>query len=472
MINASLPRTSLRSADWNAELLDASSTDSFSRNLAATDDSAYIGFHDTVAMPSARSDHTVTLMSLNLYSSIDLLGARFYIIAGCNGDQTCLFNQQCITRSGTDCTICSCSSITANSIYFNPEVSKYTEIAAAPSPRYRHQAAAVGSKLYVFGGRDLADTLIQTIDILETTTNTWTSVTVGSGAALNLVANDVVSDGVAFSFGSSLFLVGGFDFQYNSISKLSKIDTSTATWGYSTVLAAMPTGRGDITVQFYKNEFYVLGGWNPSFTEAVNTVESYSVATNTWTVRPHMIHKRGDLAVGVISNSLFAIAGEQRNKTKDPTGDVLLSFPVSLVTKYTAASNAWSEEASIPVNRFRFVGGGYNSSSSYLSSAVYLFGGQDDYDATCKCFRVLKTTLKYIPASTYTKQYKKTLDAGEIAGIAIGAIITACAILVSIVAYVLYRRRGYFLKQDVQLSNMSVQRLDSDENNPQEVSRI
>ena len=448
------------------------------RRLTATDDSAYAGFHDVADMPLARSDHTVTLFDSAHYN--DVYGPRIYIAGGCSSDQYCsTYDQACPSYAGNAgqnvCVTCWCSDTTDSVVYYNPEVGKFTTVVPAtavkPTKRYRGQAAGLGSKLYLFGGRDLNDKVIQTIDVLETKTNTWTIYTVGAGAAAKLKKFAVpTSDGGAFSKGGLVYLVGGYDAYYNQSSYLYSIDFTQPVWNV-TRLAPMPTGRGDISVQLFKGEYYVLGGWNSFFNEAVKVVESYNVETNTWTVRPDMLYERGDLAVGVMGNSLFAIAGEQRDAAKDPNGDTKLSFPVPWVSRYTVASQKFVVEAPIPVNRFRFVGISYNSSSTYLSSAIYLFGGQTDFDSACSptgaggktisgCYHPLATTLKYIPVSTYTPQFSKPpLDAGQIAGIVIGALIAAGIILVAIVSYVLYLRRGYFTKQDVQLSQQSTLQL-------------
>ena len=140
------------------------------------------------------------------------------------------------------------------------------------------------------------------------------------------------------------------------------------------------------------------------YNSALKTVESYNVDSNVWTTRPDMMYARGDLAVGVIGNSLFAIAGEQRDAAADPGGDTALSFPVPWVTRFSLASDKFQLEQSLSVNRFRFVGVSYNSTTSYLSTAIYLFGGQSDYDSSCSCFHMQADTLKYIPVSTYSAQ--------------------------------------------------------------------
>lgn len=49
---------------------------------------------------------------------------------------------------------------------------------AMPRERYRHAAAVVDSSLYVIGGRDLDDNVISQVDVLDTDTNTWSTLKV------------------------------------------------------------------------------------------------------------------------------------------------------------------------------------------------------------------------------------------------------------------------------------------------------
>jgi len=266
------------------------------RSLTASDDASYVGFHDAVPMLVGRSDHTVTLFDYNY----DVYGPRIYIVGGCTGDQVCSFNQPC-SNSGPDagksiCDICACTSITASAEYFNPETDKFTSLKHAPTMRYRGQAAGLGTKLYVFGGRDLNDTIIQTVDVLDTLTSAWSTYTAGASGTLASALPPAVSDGGAFAYGTKVYIVGGYDQNYNQNGALYSIDvTTTPAWTVDLTLPAMPTGRGDISVQLFGGDYYAIGGWNNAFSEALPTVESYNIDSASWTLRPAMLWGRGDL---------------------------------------------------------------------------------------------------------------------------------------------------------------------------------
>jgi len=106
----------------------------------------------------------------------------------------------------------------------------------------------------------------------------------------------------------------------------------------------MNIGRGDISIaSFEDSKVYVIGGFiAPIFCNAISTMESYNILTNTWTVEKSMIYARGDIAAGAMGNNIFAIAGE----TKDPS--CTFSKPVPYVSRFNRLTDKWQVEANIP----------------------------------------------------------------------------------------------------------------------------
>jgi hypothetical protein len=146
-------------------------------------------------------------------------------------------------------------------------------------------------------------------------------------------------------------------------------------------------------------------------------VEYFSVIDQEWHTAAHMQGKRGDLAVGMLADSLFAVGGE----TKDPADSTCThSVPIQFVERLMDGAGAWVREegqfllimimigieanliildcvvfytillscSDIPDDLFRFVGMSYNSSNDVYKSAIYLFGGQGTYDAVNQCYPV------------------------------------------------------------------------------------
>lgn len=276
-------------------------------------------------------------MTATLFDGIEYNGdddARIYIVGGCVSDQA--YNGYC-------------TEVTNKISYYIPNKNVWeTNLTAAPTVRFRHVAARLGTKLYVAGGRDVSDTIISTIDVYDTTLDTWTTVSANWSYA--------TSDGGAFTYDSHIYLVGGYDQNYNLISSLFSFDPDTDT--FSTKVN-MTYPRGDIAVATKDNFAYVLGGWNASdaFCSALNFVERYDMIYDTWESMENMLYKRGDVATGVIGNYIFSIAGE----TKD--SDCNISVPVKTVGRYDIDKNEWFVEEELSLDLFRFIGVSYNSSN-------------------------------------------------------------------------------------------------------------
>jgi hypothetical protein len=143
--------------------------------------------------------------------------------------------------------MCYCQSITDKVIYFTPEDNKwFTATSVMPRSRYRHMTAKVGKYLYVVGGRNLDDSLIQEIDRYDPQADTWES---------NVFTwSNATSDGGAFAVDDLLFLVGGYDGIYNTLANLTALNTTSGEW---TDFPSMQLGRGDIAVTPFEGDFLI-----------------------------------------------------------------------------------------------------------------------------------------------------------------------------------------------------------------------
>jgi len=298
-------------------------------------------------------------------------------------------------------------------------------------------AAGIGTYMFIAGGRDVGDIIINTIERYDVLANSWEEEAVWVNAT---------SDGVAFSIADMLYIVGGYNQDYSeSVNTMIGYNITSKKFDYT--LPPMKYGRGDIdSVSRYGTDFYVVGGWTvPDFCNASKVVEYYSSVTKTWHEAPSLLYGRGDLAVGIMENYIFAVAGETK------TADCTLSIPVSTVERLVDSreKNAWNNEEDIPSDLFRFVGAEYNSTlhNNLRTTAIYLFGGQTTYDEAKQTYSIVDSTIKYYPTSLGRKR-KSTISKGGIAGIVIAGIVVLCLIVCAICAFLEYRRRGYHKLKD------------------------
>lgn len=411
------------------------------------DDVDFLGFHTVATMPYNCSDMTATTFEMD-YGDSD--GSRIYLVGGCIADQICE-----ITDPDSGAIFCYCPEITNQCIYFTPDTEEWhTDCSSAPTDRYRHMAVKIDQYLWLLGGRTVEDDLITSVERYDTTTDTWTT-------PFNWT--EAVSDAAAFAANDGIiYVVGGYDAAYNTLSQLIAIDSSNGAVDNS--LPSMFLGRGDLAViQFQGNNFWVVGGWNAEtsngFCDPSTDVEVFNTDSLTWRNASDLENGRGDLVLGIMDDGIFAVGGETKNQSSP---ECSYSIPVKIVERHLDDNGYWNDEEDIPSNIFRFSGASYNSTgdnSEYLT-AIYLFGGQGSYNEVNKTFPLLGSTIKYIPTSTGSSKKSSSssgnddLSAGGIAGITIAVVIVvACIIAIIVVAVLIYWRKRHYTQLDDNAAN-------------------
>eukprot|EP00041_Stephanoeca_diplocostata_P028784 m.832257 g.832257 ORF g.832257 m.832257 type:complete len:457 (-) comp23435_c0_seq11:246-1616(-) len=409
----------------------------FTVAYASTTGSSFQGFELVTEMPIARSDMTVSTYTPSRsgrdVSSDSSNGTRFYLIGGCHQDQICDNPNSTLS--------CYCPGLTNKTQYYLPETDEYvTTCADAPRDRYRHAAAVLDGTIYLFGGRDAQDHVVQQIDAYNIEQNTWSTPCTWINAT---------SDNTAFvANGQDIYLAGGYYAHYTSVGEVLRFHPNNCSL---VPRAPMPSPRGDVqsitvNVSDYpggpRELHFVLGGFSSDYCNGSRDVTSYDATTNMWTNHADLILGRADMALGDINGDVFAIAGE----TIDCKPNHNRSVPVTDVEMLARGTNtqppfyngSWVQSEEIPTERFRFAGVSYAP-----KTAIYLFGGQgiwqDDITGDGRGgFPIQKTAVMYIP-----KEYRNDpkLSKGAIAGIAIAGIVVGSLIVVAIITYVGARGR-------------------------------
>jgi N-acetylneuraminic acid mutarotase len=129
-------------------------------------------------------------------------------------------------------------------IYFTPETTEWFIVSAVmPRPRYRHMSVAVDRHLYVFGGRELNDSLITQVDRFDVQSGLWEADVFSWPAAS--------SDGSAFAVADMVYLVGGYDAEYDTLTRVETLNVTSGKWGFA---ANLTVGRGDIALAEWNGE--------------------------------------------------------------------------------------------------------------------------------------------------------------------------------------------------------------------------
>ena len=101
-----------------------------------------------------------------------------------------------------------------------------------PRQRYRHAAVVSGEKIYLFGGRDVNDAIIAEVDVLDTSTGTFETLSSWTEAKSDVGAF-VSADG------TKMYVAGGYDATYTSFKTVDMFEPATDTW---TLSSSSPSG--------------------------------------------------------------------------------------------------------------------------------------------------------------------------------------------------------------------------------------
>jgi len=289
-------------------------------------------------------------------------------VGGCDVDQIC--------PSDTS-QVCFCPHITSKVEAYKPVQDEWIILPDMPRDRYRHAAATVNGKLYLFGGRDILDVIIQQIDIFDTSTNEWTTVPSNWSSA--------TSDLVVVPINTSIFVIGGYDQNYATLGNIQVFDTEYLSWK-SVSLASMNISRGDACAAFFDGGILVVGGFNElNFCQALDSVEFYNLTTNMWQTRPPLLRGVGDCACAIGHDQFHVIGGESKD---DPISCSRYSVPVANVSSLAPDAVSWVRETQFPDVRFRFAGAAFGRD-------FFVFGGQDELDTNTMSYPVLGTVEAY-----------------------------------------------------------------------------
>jgi len=311
-----------------------------------------IDWVDKAPIRIPRSDHSALTMG------------NMIVLAG-----GCVQNQICPETSP----VCYCPEITNSTEAYFPNSNSWKDLADMPIPRFRHCATVVGNNMYVMGGRDINDVIINEVDVYNTVSGEWTT--------LQPWINST-SDCVAATIGNTVYAIGGYTQDYTSLATVWTLDSTNINLGWQTgQVASLNTSRGDHCGFALGNNIHIIGGFSsPDFCEPLSSYEMYDLSSNTWIQEQPLHSPRGDPTCGINHGAFHVIGGEQKsNVTFCSKYDV----PIRDVEYYQ--NGYWYEETPYPDDTFRFACATYQST-------LYIFGGQGDLNVTTLMYPILNHT--------------------------------------------------------------------------------
>jgi len=314
-------------------------------------------WHAKKSMPSKRSDLTATTV-----------GDAIYLVGGCDSDQ----------EWNADAGMYLCTGITKETVKYLPLTDSYEFVSDAPRSRYRHASAAVGKKVYVFGGCRIDDSIISEVDVLDTESGEW--------SVLDEMMPNATSDLSAFVHDNKIYTLGGYNRPYYEASSAVMIfEPSSEAWSLA---PSLTQGRGDAAAVLAGGHAYAFGGFHhDDWSSPMDHMETFDPVNPAmgWTVRKSMSLARADKAVAVLHDLLHVVGGE----STDAEGN---SLPLMDVEVYDSEADYWHNGGSIPSHRFRFVAAAHGAS-------IFVFGGQGalsgEQGASGSTYPVLDTVDEY-----------------------------------------------------------------------------
>ena len=250
---------------------------------------------------------------------------------------------------------------------FDPDANKWTQLKGNSLPVHHAAIAAVGNKLYLFGGFRLpgSDKPGWTLDdgtpkigwwpesktwVYDLDKQAWSALApmptprgalaaVAVGTKVYVVGGAKIPEGVNAPTG---LIPGG---PAELVGTLEVYDTVANTWKS---LRSMSLPRNHHSVEYLDGKLYAMGGrvgssYSGGWSSNVSMNEAYDIATDTWSQRAPMPTPRSGTAIAVLEGKIYVLGGEA---WIEEFGGVYRANEA-----YDPKTNTWTKAARMPTPR-------------------------------------------------------------------------------------------------------------------------
>jgi DNA-binding CsgD family transcriptional regulator len=256
---------------------------------------------------------------------------------------------------------------------YDPAVQAWTERLSKPLPAADIQAAVLGGKIYIPGGRLADGKLTDALEIYDPLENTWAR---GPGLPYP------VSGYALAAFEGKLYLFGGWD-GTQALRTVLEFDPSLATWRERTPL---PTGRAYCAAAAAGGKIYVVGGFDGKSALAVSEAYTPSLdgsSASPWSAVPPLPEGRYGMSAAGLADTLLVIGG-----LLSPPG-ASLAEEAAAAYQFFPSQSAWA--AVEPPGAQPWTG----LAAVPLEQFVYAFGGKlsGEFTAQVQAYQAVYTVL-------------------------------------------------------------------------------
>lgn len=254
------------------------------------------------------------------------------LLGGCRAPYTSsMLTAAGIDENGSKVAQYTCTDISDSNLVLSPGNEGYDieENTPMPRPRYRHSSVTANGKIWIIGGRDEKDDIVNEIDIYDEIHDQW--FTIEGGLDTIKLPDEVdnkygVSDHCAFAFGENIFIVGGFDQSYRSVGHMIAIEAIKSIEQNRIVYAirsSMNVPRGACGVTTIGDYAMVAGGFTSEdgYCEAMKSTEIYDVKKDSWVLsKAPLKYGRARPSLVYLDSQVFAFGGEKRGLFDSTSG--------------------------------------------------------------------------------------------------------------------------------------------------------
>ncbi len=185
-------------------------------------------------------------------------------------------------------------------LHYLPDADRWERCAAKPTAVYRVQAALLGEKIYVPGGRLADGRPTGRLEIYDPRQNRWTQ-----GAQLPMP----LSDYALAAFEGRLYLFGGWDGAHVRAG-VWQYDPAADRWQ---ALGDIPAARSLVGAAALQGKIFLVGGWDGQ--QALSDVLAYLPARDRpgespWEAHPPLPQRRAAPGVAALADALYVMGGE------------------------------------------------------------------------------------------------------------------------------------------------------------------
>jgi N-acetylneuraminic acid mutarotase len=231
---------------------------------------------------------------------------------------------------------------------YDPTTDAWTTVHSMPHVRYRFYSAAVGGKIYVFGGSGWTSgvgiDVSAVVDVYDPSTNSWTTISNPMPVARSDLSGAVVN--------GKIYLIGG-----QPTLTIDEYDPVMDSWVSKT---ATGIGNQSFAVSVSGTNIYIIGGWSDGLGTVLGKVDKYDSVNDVITeVSTLPIPVQGGTSASI--NGLIYVFGGSTSGGNDV---------ISNTYQYNPATNQWLQGASMSKAR-------YKAGSEVIDTLIYIVGGEE-----------------------------------------------------------------------------------------------